>query len=686
MALDYRYRFEKYGQLIPSSGVSEREVWLDVGNSLGMGCFDHHQGQSGYHSTLEALLENLQYLANLKKSVEDQKEIVVHLHRGPDMDCVASWYVVRYFLEHEGTEFDALFGKDGTVRQKLLKYVSDIDEGKGKHVKVPTLYALFSLLAMNKEEKIKEKDRYVVEKGLELISLAVGLLEGDKENNIDLSKYDFSDSKLFKSEEIHIIKDSLDKYSNEYIEEKNNSDISFEKIAIWKKTKGSNDYKLEEVDAAIWEKVSENPFGYLYAREEGNLVTIVPYSIKGRNGDETTRFFASVNTDIDNNYDYSLKPIVEIIEQMEQMEEQRYYDQTGRYRRDHSQPRKDKSHLDEAPFSATSDPWYFSPEEDLFDAPRDQSILDYNDILEVIRHKGSNVKKSYVLSIGCDREPQIIYRKGEQNDVALSRWQQDVCKLISSDTDFKIVFAELDSSLARHSNQILKAYCMNLTGRSFHECNESQFLFLDYRTCIYADLNCVIILVATHGDDSYSGLPIASILSVEPSKSSEDSATFIKDIVKVLKQRSDLLEYGEKIGKTKISDRKTIEKLNDSLIEFSAQVQEDEVIHDHLERKVYFFLKDEFEIDRLKSSVIEEINILVNESRNRLVSKLNVLSSLAVPFILIATLFQMGIFRFEEMFILSGVWACIGWGIVILLGVVLAIILKGSTKKTDRKS
>ena len=686
MALDYRYRFEKYGQLIPSSGVSEREVWLDVGNSLGMGCFDHHQGQSGYHSTLEALLENLQYLANLKKSVEDQKEIVVHLHRGPDMDCVASWYVVRYFLEHEGTEFDALFGQDGTVRQKLLQYVSDIDEGKGKHVNVPTLYALFSLLAMNKEEKIKEKDRYVVEKGLELISSAVDLLEGDKENNIDLSKYDFSDSQLFKPEEIHIMKDSLDKYSNEYIEEKNNSDISFEKISIWKKVKGSDDYKLEEVDAAIWEKVSKNPFGYLYAREERNLVTIVPYSIKGRNGDETTRFFASINTDIDKNYDYSLKPIVEIIEQMEQMEEQRYYDQTGRYRRDHSQPRKDKSHLDEAPFSATSDPWYFSPEENLFDAPREQSLLDYNDIIEVIRHNGSNVKKSYVLSVGCDQEPRIIYCKREQNDAALCRWQQDVCKLIGGDTDFKIIFAELDSSLIRHSNQILKAYCMNLIGRSFHECNESQFLFLDYRTCIYADLNCVIILVATHGDDSYSTLPVAGLLNAELSRKSENSAALIKDIVKVIKQRSDLLEYEGKIGKTKINDRKTIEKLNDRLIEFSARVQKEDMIYDQLERKIYFFLKNEFEIDKLKSSVIEDINILVNESRNRLVSKFNILSSLAVPFILIATIFQMGIFRFEEVFYLSGVWAYIGWGIVILLVVVLAIILKGNTEKTDKKS
>ena len=660
MALNYRYWFEKHGALKHSSGTLDEEVWLDVGNSLEMGCFDHHQVH-GYGSTLMALLENLEYLENLKKSAEAQKEIIVHLHEEPDMDCVSCWFVVKYFLEHTRQKFDALFGENGRARG-LLSYVNNIDEGKGKVTDRPTLYALFSSLYINKE-KSKETDTYVVEKGLELIALTIDLLSQKKD--VDLSTYDFSElvSEEY-TEEIRIIKNSV------YEEEKKSNAISFEKISIWTK-----EGVLEEVPAAIWKELPRDQYGYNFARKEGTIVTIVPYSIKGKNGDETTRVFASINPDIDTEKKYSLKPIVQIIEQMEQMEEQRYYDQTGRYRRDHSKPRIDKSYLGEEPFSTTSDPWYFSPEEDLFDAPGAQSILDYEDIVEVIRSNGSTVKRSFVLSIGKDYKLNTIY---EKKGIALSQWQRDVRNEINSDTDCKIVFAELDSSLIRRSNQILKAYCMNLIGKSFHESGESHFLCLDYRTCIYADINCVIILVATHGDNSYSALPAAGLLGIDtPEETLEKirSSQLINNIEKVLKQRLELLDYGRKIGDLHIRKRKDIEKLNDNLLTFSARVQEENAIYNQLERQVYAFLKEEFEIDKLKSSVMDEISILVNESRDRLVSKFNVLSAFAVPFVLIATVFQMGIIRFEEILSLSGVSAWIGWIIVILLMVILVIAI-----------
>lgn len=673
MELIYRYRFEKRGDLIPSSGILKNEVWLDVGNSLKMGCFDHHH-EDEYGSALMALLDNTKFLGDLKESADAQKEIIVHMHEGPDMDCVACWYVVKYFLEHERREFDALFGENGTARG-ILSYVNDIDAGKRKIVKNPTLYALLFSLDKNKE-KSEKTDEYVVERGIELIGLAVGLLSEKKVE--DLASYNLSqDSNIRKifADEIQIIENSR----CEYEKEKSNNDISFEPISIWRKD-DSQDYVLEKVQAAIWKKTpNELSFGYIHAREEGNIVTIVPYSIKGRDGACTTQVLASIDPDNNSKKKYSLKPIVEIIEQMEQVEEQRLYVQTGRYRRDYSKPREASGRLSKIPFSTTSDPWFFNAEEDVFDAPRDKSLLDYADIIEVIRHNGSNVKKAYVLSIGDDNEPGVVY---ERKGAALIRWQQDVYELISNDTDYKIVFAELDSSLIRHSNEILKAYCMNLIGRSFHECNESRFLFLDYRTCIYADLNCVIIFVATHGDDSYSELPISGLLGVSTAKEIIDS-NLVVDINKIHKQRLALLDYSKKIGELK--ERKDIEKLNDRFLRFSANVQGENVINNNLEREIYAFLKEEFEIDRLVSSVMDEMNILVNESRDRLVSKFNTLSSVAVPFVLIATVFQMGIIKFDEFFGLYGRGAQTGWIIVILIIIVLmvAILLSGTKKKDD---
>ena len=76
---DYRIVFEKHGALKRSSGLMKNEVWLDVGNSLGMGYFDHHQVE-GYQSAFSALIKNLHYLKDLKESAQNQDAIIVHMY------------------------------------------------------------------------------------------------------------------------------------------------------------------------------------------------------------------------------------------------------------------------------------------------------------------------------------------------------------------------------------------------------------------------------------------------------------------------------------------------------------------------------------------------------------------------------------------------------------------------------
>ena len=72
---------------------------------------------------------------------------------------------------------------------------------------------------------------------------------------------------------------------------------------------------------------------------------------------------------------------------------------------------------------------------------------------------------------------------------------------------------------------------------------------------------------------------------------------------------------------------------------------------------------------------MEEMRIIVSESRNNLVSGFNTLSAFAVPFIIIATVFQMGFIRFQEAISLSGAAAYLGWcGVIVLVAVLIAFL------------
>lgn len=651
--LDYRIIFEKHGALKPSSGLMKNEVWLDVGNSLGMGLFDHHQLE-GCQSAFSALFNHLDFLINLKESAQRQEPIIVHLHEEPDLDCVASYYALRFYLEHNEPERSKFFGENG--KGKILeKYINDIDAGKNKITDYPTLYAIFSCLDEGRE-KSEETDHYVVNRGLELISTALELSELTETKLID---YDFSDclADAF-ANEIRLVNDS-----SSYEEEKKNNEISFEQISIW--TKEGN---IKHVPAAIWKHRPRSNNGYSYARKEGNVITIIPYAIKGENNSDTTRVFASVNPDIDKEKAYSLRPIAEIIEQMEQIEEQRLFEQEGTYRRDHSRPREAAGHLGKMPFAATSDPWFVKPEEDLFDSPRIQSILSYEDILEVIRNNGSAVKKSFVAEL--KETPTLLY---EKQMIPLSDWQDEIKQLLNKASSHVVVWGELDASLIRHNNRLLEAYCLNLIGKPLHELREKSMHFVDYRTCIYSDINCTVILTATYDGYDAATLALSGMLDTTNSESFITSK-LIKDISAIVRQRNTLLEYEDEIGEIKPKKHRNIEDLNDRMLALSIQMQKDDLIEDVIERGIYSFIKTNFGISELKTSVMDEIGILVGESRDKLISKFNILSAFAVPFVLIATIFQMGFLKFDAVLNLTGCAACAGW-VVVFLSIALLIVL-----------
>lgn len=667
MKKNYIIRFENHGELSTPSGLLDNEIWLDVGNQLAMGYFDHHQVQ-GYDSSLMALLQNPQYLERLLESAKTQDTIIVHVHKKPDLDCVACFFAVRYILEQGKEAFEQLF-LHSEVGKKLIAYVNDIDAGRKKETRYPTLYAIYCAIdSVQREEK--QLDQRMLDCGVELLEFAVQELEQD--STLDLATCNFEKKLADRySKEIELI------HQMAYETGKKDSTIAVEQISVWTKDK-----KQAAVPAAIWTDLPKNYYGYDYARKDGAVLTIVPYAIRRRHGAETTRVFASINPDIDTEMQYTLKPIAEILEQMEQIEEERLYEQTGVYRRDHSRPRRNDGILGKTPFSVTSDPWYVKPEEDLFDAPRELSLLEYSDILEVIRHNGSAVKTSYVLEVKEKEEPMVVYKA---SGYPLCEWQDEIEALTKTTTSHLIIYGELDASLIRHSNKILEAYCMNVLGRSLYDAREANFLYLDYRTCICSELNYTIILSATYGEEEKKYLPLYEILH-DATEDTIKSSPLIRDIVRICNQRMGLLSFGTKIGELRFRKRKEIENLNEKLLAFSARTQKEDMIDRAVEQKVYAFIKDEFDIAELKASIMEEMNILTSESRERLVSKFNVLSAFAVPFVLIATIFDMGLFQFDELLSLSGTEAKIGWCVMIaLIIVMMVVIMFAGTKREDDK-
>ena len=640
-------RFVKPGEHIRKSGVPENELWLDVGNALEMGCIDHHQNDQ-YESTLNAMVEHPEFLHDVGACAQKGQKIIVCMHEQPDLDSVSSYFAFCYYLEHGEEEFRSAFGPGGE-KYHLVEYINAIDSGRKKDTSEPTLYAIFCCL-QETGDKSDEGNQKAVDKGLQLLACA---LEARGKMDTDLATMDLNGilpKDDFDSEIRKILSCTFDN-------EEKTKRVKMETVSLWKEV--NHKLKVEEVCAAVWEKTPSYSNAYDHARKKGALLTVVPMEIAGQEGANTTRVFISINPEKDPQNEYTLQPLAEILEQMEQVEEERQFEEAGSYRRDHSEPRSNEGVFGEMPFAATSDPWYLSPKKDVIDAPGVHSLLDYKDILKVIRKNGSAVKKAFTVCVAGDS----VENKYHDAQVPISHWQKCNRDILAKAKTHVIVWAELDASLIQQNNRMLEAYCMNLTGRPLHENNGENIYFSDYRTCIYSDQDCTIVLTATYDENNLKQLPIASLAGLPSGNELESfrGSRLVKYVSKLLSQRRKLLEYGTLIGSISEGSRKDLEELNSKILAFSAEAQKDDMVANAFEREFYQFIKKQFNIDELKTSVMEEMNLVINESRNRLVSGFNILSAIAVPFVVISTLFQMGVLHFESALDLSGPVKWIGW-------------------------
>ena len=632
--------FERNGE-IARDCVLENHLWVDVGNRDDVGVFDHHQ-KGGLRSSFEAVLTRTKNYAGLKhylsQHTDEETEITFHVHTYPDLDCIFSVYVIRKMIEQRAAEPGDVFG--ARIKEKLLEYVNAIDSGHKKLLSVPTLYAYICKIGIGIEDA-KERSKKIITEGYELVDMVVKALEENPEIDLFTQTVDeYLDVREldFYEELKGIIKRSGESYENDKAENR----VELMQIGLWNK----GNKRAEPVKAAVWKAEASDEDLYAFAREKDKCVLTV-YYFKLEQGKEegNTRVIISLNPDAEGVENLTILPFAEILEQMEQIEEEKQYVNTGRYRRDHSRPRSAQGRFSVLPFSETSDPWFISEVEDMIDSPRAGSMLSYDQILSVILNSSSkrrNEDGETVLELSAlfRNVNYASYYKSEDEEGGVKIYAEEHAEVsfgdvynttrgklleMKGDPSFLHLLAvvKIDPVMLQYNNDILKASCLNMVGKTDSLMSRENLFCINYSSFLYTDQSITIVAYAEMKGQDLSFL-----------EGKVDESRICLDIKKLLEHRQELMAIGsslsEKIRRMSgigSNDERTdeeiaefstrIERFNERIVRLSTKIEEDNVIVDPLEQDIYAALKSSFKIDELKESVIDSANLLIKNAEQK---------------------------------------------------------------------
>ncbi len=609
MNVNFRYIFEKKGAIAPVN-ILENNLWIDVGNTEKDGVFDHHQ-DGGFASAFECVMKRTDCYEGMKsylKARRENSEVVIHVHEFPDVDCLFSIYAVQRMIRENMANPAEAF--DEKIADALLDYVNKIDSGCGKHLSRITLYAYFCKIGTGIEDLQKRSQEYVDE-GLKLLELVVKKLE-EKTGDINLFEtpleayIDVSTLTYYPD-----LQKDLEKINADYQKDKEENRVILKSVNLWNAATGS----MQPVKAAIWEELPSGEDEYNFARDDDEcLLTVYPYKIKKENSSEgVTRAIIALNPNMPEAEAFSLMPLAEIIEQCEQTEEELLYEQTKRYRRDHSQPRKEGGRFDEIPFFETSDPWYFSEKGDIIDSPRADSIIPYSRILSIIENGSSMTKRASIVrykDVNDHIEIEKAEELGEISFGALYRKTQNKIESLKADQGMQHLFAfvKIGPSMLSYSNNWLRACCLNMVGKSDSDFSKDNILQIDYRTCLYTDQSITILVAIDRRNQSLSSLVNEKQL---------EESRICTDLKNILEHQSVLRSIGIRLSETiqKLTqESEEIDRFNERLVRLNTRMEEDDLIADPLEQEVYAFIKDTLGIEPLKNSVATSAQLLIKDA------------------------------------------------------------------------
>lgn len=606
--MNFRYVFEKKGEVAPEN-ILENNLWIDVGNTVKDGVFDHHQ-DGGFGSAFEGVLRRTDCYEKIKSYIKSDRanaEIVIHVHEYPDIDCVFSVYAVYRMIEKKCD--NPLSAFDKKIAEALMDYVNRIDGGREKCLSKSTLYAYFCKIGADLDD-LQKRSQELIDEGAKLLELIVEKLEkADDEVNLfemPLEEYiDVSSLKYYSD-----LQKKLEETNRSYHNDKRENRVIIKSINLWNTITKS----MEPVKAAIWEKLPQGEDEYVFARDEDEcILTVYPYKIKEENSiDGTTQVLIALNPNMAEAQKYSLLPLAEVIEQCEQIEEDLLYEQTKRYRRDHSKSRED-GRFAEIPFYETSDPWYISEKGDIIDSPRAYSIIPYDRILSIIENDSSMTKMVSVLRYKGGNGHVDMEKVPDMGEISFGELFGRTREMIENIKDGQeiqhiFVYVKVDPSMLRYSNNWLKTCCLNMVGKKDSDFSKDNILQIDYRTCLYTD-NSITILAAI---DRYNK-SLGSLINDNDLKESQ----ICIDLKNLLEHQSELRSIGVSLSKTiqKITQNsEEIDRFNERLVSLNTRIEEDDLIVNPLEQEVYAFIKRTFGIENLKDSVTTSAQLLIKNA------------------------------------------------------------------------
>ncbi len=384
-------------------------------------------------------------------------------------------------------------------------------------------------------------------------------------------------------------------------------------VKIWNRKTG----QPETVKAGIWLRESAGSSGYIYARAaDGCMITVMPMRMIGNETEpDRIRTIIALNPNLPEAENLTLRPLAEILEQIEQIREEAEFRRIGIYRRDHSHARDNAGCLSLPPFEETSDPWFVSSAEDIIDSPRIGTLIPYDTVLSIINNSHAMVRKAGVVRY-YSSGGQIIAKKGHDADAVslggLYSWAEHSLSELEATEELVHLFVRVavDPDMLRHNNSLLAACCLNMVGKSDSAVSRSNLLEIDYRTCLYTDQSITILAAVDAGNHSLGSLIGEDIMD----------SRICTDLKNLLEQRQELKNIGSGLNEkiqTITMDTTENDRFNSRLVRLSTRIEEDGLITDPLESMVYRFIRTTMGIDTLKESVITSAELLIKNAEQQ---------------------------------------------------------------------
>lgn len=656
----FEYSFVEYGTTCPESRDAN-EIWLDNGNRDEIGVFDHHCSQCIYESTARMLVGSLERIRETVAKLH-KGSVVFKVHYNPDMDALVSIFLMQEYIQKGEEYFVETYAASGAKRAGLIAYADTIDSGKGKSIGRLTLYALIYWLNIV-VPRGENKSWLMVKEGLVFLKTAAESLDLNPEFNLYEMELPVDKNDEYVQKIVEHSKEAENGYE---MDSRENLLLKNQMVTIYRK-----DGTTKEVRAFIWKEPPKVEAEYILARWEGADLTFVPHQDHDRRGVRI-----SINPDSPHADDYTLKPLVEIYEQMEQLREGQMAVDGQMLRRDYSRRReadKPDSRFAESPFCNTSDPWFFSEKEDMVDVPGVGTLLTWDELLEILLHHARLIKStSLIVYEKGDYVLQHITGKGvkvdvqDSADISLMRWKR-LCKgrLREGAGDFKLIVAVVDPLLIARSYDVLEAYYADLSESAYIDGIDCSSLHLDRRTHFFCNRKNGILFAASDRDGSVSQM-CRNVLSLDESGFLSKESVLPGIIGTVVAQREKLKEISSFLGEFDTKKDKEIRIKQTELIKLNARIQQEDTQSSQAAQEIYDCVKNRFAVEEMRNRITEAMDVVMEYTKEHVYGNLNFLSMVTVPYIIISTLFQIGMIQFSPL-VVSEENAWRAWGITLIL-------------------